>query len=157
MLYLAHGSNIDRPQLQVRCPTARFVSIGKVEGYRLCFPRWSAVRASAIASIEPAKGESVWGALYDVDQAGLDRLDVAEGCFPDREPDRNASRRETVRVERPDGSVVEAAVHIANAGANPRRPSAGYLLVLVRAAGALGMPDEFVTQLKSIESEPLAA
>jgi hypothetical protein len=157
MLYFAHGSNLDRPQMHGRCPTARYITIARLPGYRVCFPRWSNVRASAIASIEPARAEAVWGALYEVDEAGLARLDIAEGCFPDREAADNASNRATVRIERPDGGSMEAVVHIANAGPNPRRPSAGYLLVLVRAAQSLGMPEDFIKQLRAIEPEALAA
>jgi hypothetical protein len=138
----------------VRCPAARYVSIARLNDYRVCFPRWSAVRASAVASIEPAKGEAVWGALYDVDQTGLDRLDVAEGCLPNRDAALNVCRRFTVMVERPDGGAVKAVAHIANPAANPGLPSAGYLMVLVRAAVALGMPEEFVARLKAIEAQP---
>ena len=52
---------------------------------------------------------------------------------------------------------MDAATHIANPAANPGLPSAGYLLVLVRAAAALGMPDDFMARLKAIEGQPLAA
>ncbi|CAN5213370.1 hypothetical protein BH10PSE9_BH10PSE9_12290 [soil metagenome] len=157
MLYFAHGSNLDRPQMLVRCAGARYVGNAKLAGYRLCFPRRSAVRASAIASIEAAKGQAVWGALYEVDQAGLDRLDITEGCLPNRDPAVNTSRRMTVKVERPDGGAADACVHISNAAANPGLPSAGYMLVLVRAAVALGMPGEFLQELRAIEPERLAA
>jgi hypothetical protein len=157
MLYFAHGSNLDRPQMLVRCAGARYVGNARLPGYRLCFPRRSAVRASAIASIEPAKGQGVWGALYEVDQAGLDRLDIAEGCLPNRDPAANTSRRMTVKVERPDAGAAEAYVHIASPGANPGLPSVGYMLVLIRAAVSLGMPEEFLKELRAIEPERLAA
>jgi hypothetical protein len=157
MLYFAHGSNLDRPQMLVRCAGPLYVGNARLSGYRLCFPRRSMVRASAIASIEPARGQAVWGALYEVDKAGLDRLDIAEGCLPNRDPAANVSRRTTVKVERPDGGAADALVHIANPAANPGLPSVGYMIVLVRAAVALGLPEEFLKELRAIEPERLAA
>ena len=157
MFYFAHGSNIDRPQMQVRCPAAQYVAVAKANGYRLCFPRWSRVRASAVASIEAAKGETVWGVLYEIDQGGLDRLDIAEGLLPLRDPALNTCRRLVLEVERPDGRAVEAVTHVAIPAADPGKPSASYLLVLVRAAVALGLPEEFIARLKAVEPQPLAA
>ena len=157
MFYFAHGSNIDRPQMQVRCPHARFVSVARLHDYRICFPRWSAVRDSAVAGIEPARGEVVWGTLYEIDEADLARLDTVEGYAKGRDTALNMSKRMTVRVQRPDGISADAETHAPVRTADPGRPSAGYLLVLLRAAKALDFPEEFIARIKAAESGSLAA
>ncbi len=157
MNYFAHGSNIDRPQMLVRCPQARFICAARLHDYRLCFPRWSKVRDSAIASIEPAKGEVVWGALYELMPNDLARLDVFEGYDAAFDPALNTSVRRTVHVQRPDGVNAEAETHVAVPMADAGLPSAGYLLVLRRAAKALDFPEDYIAGLNAITAGPLAA
>ena len=36
-LYVAYGSNLNREQMRYRCPTAKFVGTGIIEGYELQF------------------------------------------------------------------------------------------------------------------------
>jgi hypothetical protein len=157
MLYFGHGSNIDRQQMAIRCPGSRFVAPARVHNYRLCFPRWSNVRASAIASMEPAKGEIVWGALYEVTPSDLERLDMIEGFAVSRNPAKNESQRISVRVERPDGISGDARTHIAVPVEDPGKPSPGYILVLVRAATELDFPKDFIARIKAAGSGSLAA
>jgi len=157
MLYFGHGSNIDRHQMMVRCPGSRFVAPARVHNYRLCFPRWSKVRESAIASMEPAKGEMVWGALYEITPDDLARLDMIEGFAVSRDAARNESQRISVRVERPDGISGDAKTHIAVPTENAGDPSPGYLLVLMRAATELNFPKDFIERIKASGSGPLAA
>ncbi len=157
MLYFAHGSYIDRPQMKVGCPDAQFVVPARLNDYRLCFPRWSKVRNSAIAGIEPAKGEIAWGALYEIGPPDLKRLDMIESYRTGRDAALNGANRVTVRVERPDGLTVEAETYVAVPMAEPGRPSAGYLLVLARAAKALEFPEDYIVKLLAAEVAPLAA
>jgi hypothetical protein len=157
MIYFAHGSNIDRPQMLVRCPHGRFLSPARLRDYRLCFPRWSKIRDSAIAGIEAARGETVWGVAWEIDEADLARLDLAEGYKAEREPALNQSNRVLVRIDRTDGLSHDAETHIPVPMAEPGRPSPGYLLVFRRAAKALDFPPEFVAQIDAYELGSLAA
>ena len=36
-LYVAYGSNLNKEQMRYRCPTAKFVGTGIIEGYELQF------------------------------------------------------------------------------------------------------------------------
>jgi hypothetical protein len=157
MLYFAQGSYIDRPQMLTCCPEAEYVAPARLHDYRLCFPRWSKVRNSAVAGIEPAKGEIVWGVLYMLTPRDLQRLDLVEGYAAGRDATLNASERFKVRVERPDGLTVEAETHMAVPMADAGKPTAGYLLLLARAAIDLGFPGDFIAKLRAAEQKPLAA
>jgi gamma-glutamylcyclotransferase (GGCT)/AIG2-like uncharacterized protein YtfP len=157
MLYFAQGSYIDHSHMKVCCPAAAFVATGRLRDYRLCFPRWSRVRDTAVAGIEPAKGETAWGAVYQIAAQDLARLDLVEGYAPGRVPELNTARRLTVRIERTDGLTVEAETHVAVPMAEPGEPSPGYLLVLTRAAEALQFPADFIAKLRAAKTPPLAA
>jgi hypothetical protein len=157
MIYFAHGANIDRPQMMVRCPHARFLSPARLRDYRLCFPRWSKIRESAVAGIEPAKGELVWGVAYELTHDDLARMDIVEGYAPGRDPGLNAANRVPVRIERTDGLSHDAETHVPVAMAEPGQPSPAHLMVLLRAAMQLEFPAEFTARFKPSEDEPIAA
>ena len=103
MIYFAYGSNLDPVQWAARCPASPPVAVARLDHHRLHFPRRSPVRLCAVASIEPAHGETVWGALYRMSAEDLAALDAREGHFPDR---RHESRylRTTITVSRVDDS-----------------------------------------------------
>ena len=52
-LYIAYGSNLNLPQMEYRCPTAKVVGAGEVQGYELLFRGGS---RGAVATIEPLDG-----------------------------------------------------------------------------------------------------
>ena len=77
--YIAYGSNLNIPQMRMRCPGARIIGTSVIEGYRLLF---KGSKTGSYLTIEPQEGASVpvaaW-AVTDEDEAALDRY---EG-FPD--------------------------------------------------------------------------
>src|SRR5690606_7530841 len=78
-LYFAYGSNLDHDRLHENCPTARLVSIARLQGYRLAFTRYSrATRwgGSGVADILASPSDEVWGAIWEIaaeHSAALDR------------------------------------------------------------------------------------
>jgi hypothetical protein len=156
MLYFAHGSNLDREQMHVRCPAARLVGKARLDGYRHCFPRQSRIRLSAVASVEPAAGEAVWGMLHEIADGDIVRLDEREGVSSGRRPEETASTRVTVTV-RFDRALVEAETHLAVAEARPGLPTPEYIAFLVRLAEACDLPRTYVASLRAIKTRPLAA
>ena len=55
-LYIAYGSNLNLPQMAVRCPTATVKGSGEIKGYELLF--------RGVATVEPKEGGSVPVHLY---------------------------------------------------------------------------------------------
>ena len=68
MLYFAYGSNMDWDQMRTRCPSAAFVGIARLPDHRLAFTRFSKTRKCGVADVVPAKGQSVWGAVFSIDE-----------------------------------------------------------------------------------------
>ena len=147
MYYFAYGSNLDLLQMGLRCPEAQFVSTAKLDGYRICFPRKSFVRDCAVISVEPATGEQVWGALYELDGTDIARLDEREGYDRRRDRQLNQRNRVTVRVEGSDERVVAAEIYVAVPTANPGLPSPQYVGYLVASAAECGLPKSHLVKL----------
>ena len=57
-LYVAYGSNLNLPQMLVRCPTAKVVGASEIKDYALVF---RGGRYGAVATIEPKEGASETG------------------------------------------------------------------------------------------------
>ena len=82
-LYFAYGSNMLTRRLRQRTPSARPVSTGFVDGYRLSFRKASRgrVRDSGKCDIEPtgANGDRVYGVLFSIVNSEAQALRDAEG------------------------------------------------------------------------------
>lgn len=73
--YLAYGSNLNVQQMRFRCPTARVVGTGEIEGYELLF---KGSRSGSYLTIEPKEGSKVPVAVWEVqvrDEMALDRYE----------------------------------------------------------------------------------
>lgn len=147
MFYFAYGSNLDLMQMQLKCPDAQFVSTARLDGYRVCFPRRSFVRDCAIISIEPDAADSVWGALYEIEDGDMKRLDEREGYSARRDAAKNARNRVTVRVETSDERSVTAEAYVAVASESPGLPSPQYIGYLVASAAECGLPKSHLVKL----------
>lgn len=82
MKIFSYGSNLNPAQWSRRCPSAALLGVGELRGHRLTFTGASGGWGGAVATVKPAKGESVPGAVYELrDPDDVRRLDAAEG-FP---------------------------------------------------------------------------
>jgi len=157
MIYFAYGANIDPQQMRLRCRRGRPLGSARLDGYRLCFPRYSFIRQSAVASIEKASDESVWGALYEIENADLSRLDSCEGYYLASDPAGNPFNRVDVETYDLDGRRMEAFTYVANAMAYAGEPSHGYLSQLARCGRALDFPEDYLAKIRAFIQVPAEA
>lgn len=75
--YLAYGSNLNLWAMEVRCPKAKAVSKGVLEGYRLAYRGGS--DSYAYLTIEEAEGYQVPVGIFEVSPSDVDKLDYYEG------------------------------------------------------------------------------
>ena len=71
-VYFAYGSNLNRVEMDIRCPAAKPLVPAELREWQLAF--------RGVADIEPALGSSVPGALWVLTDADVDSLDVYEGA-----------------------------------------------------------------------------
>ena len=75
MLYFAYGSNLNKQQMQERCPESLPKFSAVLPNYKLAFSGWSRTWRGGTATIKPFRGEKVRGAIYEVTESCLKQLD----------------------------------------------------------------------------------
>lgn len=101
-IYIAYGSNMNIQQMEMRCPTAKKIGIGKVKGYELLF---KGAEHNAYATIEPNKEAEVNIVLWDITEKDERSLDRYEG-YP------KFYQKERISVIMSDGKFVEGMVYV---------------------------------------------
>lgn len=114
-LYVAYGSNLNKGQMKYRCPTAKYVGAGELQGYELQF---KGRERSAFAAIGRKDGASVPVGLWEIQDRDEMALDMYEG-FPSHYFKRD------VQVQM-GGREVSAMVYIMNPRMNFNLPSPSY-------------------------------
>ena len=119
MLYIAYGSNLNLPQMALRCPTAKVAGTAKLKDYELLF---RGGRRGAVATVEPKEGGSVPVLLWKIKQPDEQALDRYEG-YP------HLYDKQMMDVEL-EGKTVSAMVYIMTPGHEFGVPSDYYADVI---------------------------
>ena len=126
-IYFAYGSNLNLNQMAHRCPTAKVVGAGMLNGYKLIFNR--------VASIELDASQSVPVGIWEIDEYCEASLDLYEG-YP------RLYRKEKVYV-RFDGQEVEGMIYIMNStGKKP--PSNSYYQTIRTGYRDIGLDGKYL-------------
>ncbi|MCK5434525.1 MAG: gamma-glutamylcyclotransferase [Dehalococcoidales bacterium] len=123
MYYFACGGNLNKKQLLERCPESQPRFTATLHNYKLIFVGWSRQWRGGVASIKPFRGEKVMGAIYEISDRDLRRLDKYEG-YPD------TYNRVKVTVNRETGEPVEAITYIKLSQSEETKPSPAYLSII---------------------------
>ena len=123
MYYFAYGSNLNRKQMMERCPQSRPKPTATLHHYKLVFVGWSRKWRGGVAGIKPWRGERVLGAIYDISESDLKRLDKYEG-YPD------TYDRINIIANSENGEPLEAFTYIKKRQSEETRPSPEYLSTL---------------------------
>jgi gamma-glutamylcyclotransferase (GGCT)/AIG2-like uncharacterized protein YtfP len=154
MLYFAYGSNMLLDQMRERCPSAAFVCIAFLKGYRLAFRRTAKGKwkGYGVADVVAQPGQVVWGAVFQIEERDVGALDRSEGYRPDRE--ENAYRRVEVRVSRNGDSEppLTAFTYVVSTREEPNPlPHPDYLARIIAGAKSWNLPEDYVLGLEKIE------
>ncbi|MPZ56335.1 MAG: gamma-glutamylcyclotransferase [Rhizobiales bacterium] len=137
-LYFAYGTNMDRAAMRLRCPGARAIGTGTLEGWRLL------VAVDGYVSIVRRPGARVHGVLWRLTAHDLAALDAYEGV------DAGLYRRRMLPV------IVgvarrRAQVYISRSAA-PGRPRPGHLSLVMSAAQSWHLPITYRDELRRFAS-----
>ena len=120
--YIAYGSNLNIPQMRMRCPGARIIGTSVIPDYELLF---KGSKTGSYLTIEPKAGASVPVAAWEVseaDEAALDRYEGYPRLYYKKEltlPIRDVRTGEVRRRS--------AFVYIMHEDRRPGLPSASYM------------------------------
>jgi len=118
--YFAYGSNLSKKQMKERCPDSKSMFVATLPNYQLVFVGWARRWRGGVATIKPFRGEKVFGAIYELSERDLGRLDKYEG-YPD------SYNRLNVVVFDEDGESVKAVTYIKAGRLEETQPSREYL------------------------------
>ena len=139
--YIAYGSNLNIPQMRMRCPSARIIGTGEVPDYRLLF-RGSGT--GAYLTIEPFEGGSVPVAAWEVSAEDERALDRYEGY-----PAYYIKKDVGITMTDLDGKnpkEVTAMVYVMTKGHGLRLPWRGYYEVLEEGYERFGFDKKILEQ-----------
>jgi len=123
MRYFAYGSNLNKKQMQERCPDSKPLFTAVLPNYKLIFVGWSRQWKGAVASIKASRGDRVRGAVYEISEQCLRKLDRFEG-YP-----QNYNRLKVI-VFGEDDEAIEAVTYIKAGQIEEDQPSKEYLAVI---------------------------
>jgi len=118
--YFAYGTDLNKKQMQEKCPGSKPLFTAVLPGYKLVFTGWTRKWRGATAGIKRWQGERVRGALYEVSEECLRRLDKLETGYG----------RLEVTVFDEDSQPVEAVTYISSGRMADGKPSPEYLAVI---------------------------
>lgn len=123
MYYFAYGSNLNKKLMLERCPDSKPMFVASLPNYNLVFVGWSRQWRGGVASIRPFRGEKVLGAIYEVSDRDLRRLDSSQG-YPSN------YNRLNVTVFDEDGEPIKAITYIKSGQSEEAQPSKEYLALI---------------------------
>jgi len=156
MLYFAYGSNLNWDQIRDRCPSTRFASIARADGYRLEFTRFSKNRQCGVADIVASAGSDVWGVVFEIPDDEVNVLDKSEGYSPGRGREKNAYERFQLDVFRQGSNASPITVWtyvVVNKLKSAPKPSAEYKATILAGARHWKLPADYVEELERIETQ----
>ena len=134
MKYIAYGSNMSREQMAVRCPGAKLVGTGILEGARLEFYLHATVEKTG------DRKDRVPVAVWEIDEADERSLDLYEG-FPDYYV------KDTWKARLDDGTETEGMIYLMKR-IRQSPPRAAYYGGIADAYRELGLEAEIETVLR---------
>ncbi len=123
MDYFAYGPNLNQKQMLERCPDSKPRSTAILPNFKVVFLGWSRQWRGGVISIKPAQGAKVRGAIYEISERDLRRLDSDEG-YPG-----NATKL-NVTVFDADDEPIQAITYLKTGQLEETRPSTEYLAII---------------------------
>jgi gamma-glutamylcyclotransferase len=155
ILYFAYGSNLFLEQMQKRIGgEPKVIGAACLENHRLGFTILSKTWKGGVADIVPEAGSKVWGAIYELTEQQLEKIDHYEGYKKDRDPKKNFYNRLQVEVVDKRGVKQACLTYQAEVGDEKKRkylyhrPYEQYCEVIRKGGEDHGLPQEFYEHLK---------
>lgn len=103
--YIAYGSNLNIPQMRMRCPGARIIGTSVIEDYQLLFKGSKTGSYLTIESMEGAEVPVVIWEVTETDEKALDRYEGYPNFYYKKEMTMDIKGIRTGKVRRRDAFV----------------------------------------------------
>lgn len=118
--YFAYGSNLSKKQMAERCPDAKPKIVTTLPNFKITFTGYSRKWNGAVATIQGSKDDKVMGAVYEITESGLRKLDSHEAGY----------KHLPVRVFTDSREAIDAVTYIKSNQEEEGRPSTEYRAVI---------------------------
>lgn len=145
--YFAYGSNLDPDRFRGRIRDWSERKRAILSDYRLRFSGEVTAEGGGGAIIEGALGEHVYGGVYRISRAQIDKLDEVE-LGQATNPEQRGERKQ-LRLECPDGRL-DVEVYVVRRPKRYRAPSKSYLAHIVKGLRAFGYGEEIVEHVIAV-------
>lgn len=135
-VYIAYGSNLNKAQMQYRCPFALFLGVGYLNDWELIY-RGS--KTGAYATIRPKKGKVVPVGLWCITPKDERNLDIYEG-YP------TFYHKENLSVDFETGEEIIGMAYIMDESRKPGRPSEYYISTVYQGYIDCGLDARFLRE-----------
>jgi len=122
MYYFAYAINMEKRRMLQDCPDAKPLFTATLPNYKLIFSGWSREWHGGKATILSSRGDRVKGAVYEISEACLRRLDKIEAGY----------MRLNINVFNEDGVAFQAVTHLKTGQLEITSPSKEYAEILRR-------------------------
>ena len=148
MLYFAYGSNMSVPRIKARIPTAEFITIASLRGFRLTFSKPGCDHSGKCDVIQTGQeDDAVFGVVYRISALDKPILDRYEGLGIDY-LDRS------VALSTPDGDELRAYLYVATEQKPQLRPYDWYKTHVLCGAREAGLPAAYVASIAAVAALP---
>ena len=120
-----------------RCPSSKLISKGSLSDHRLTFNRYSSGWGGGVADVIQAKDSKVWGLIFEISDADLERLDRYEGCYKDQ---KSLYERWQAVIDTPNGQVCDVWIYTVIEKQRFVQPTLEYLQIIKDAAVKWNFP-----------------
>ena len=125
MYYFTYGSNLNKKQMKERCPDSKPLFSAILPNYKVIFCGWARQWRGGTATLKKATGEKTSGAIYEISESCLGRLDKSEGC-------PTSYNRLKVTVFDEDGTAIEAITYVKSGEIEETEPGKEYLAAILQ-------------------------
>jgi len=143
VVYFAYGSNMSTERLKKRVPSAKPLGRAKLLNKHLVCNKKSK-DGSGKSNLIDSTGDIVWGVLYEIDRAELNRLDRVESGYT----------RMILEVITDQDSSVKTYVYVSSELIDDARPYDLYKKLVIEGAREHQLPASYVKYLEQIQSKP---
>ena len=141
-IIFAYGSNMYTKKLRSSTPSAKVIGRARLLGKRMVCNKKSK-DGSGKANLVDSPGNVVWGVLYEIDSAELDKLDKAEGSY----------QRTTLQVLNEQGNTITAEVYISTKVTTDPTPYDWYKNLILQGARKHRLPKDYLEYIKKLPSK----
>jgi type I restriction enzyme, S subunit len=145
VLYFAYGSNLDIEQQLERTSSAQLKGVATLQDYKVVTNKISKKYPGfGMANLQQSEDESVWGAIYEITEEDMLKLDKNEKGY----------NRQRIEVVTEQGNNIEVVTYISNLTDNTLVAREPYKETILRGARNQGLPEDYIDLLDRLPSKP---